>query len=174
MSPTLHEFWNQCAHHISGGSRPTYLSGWVMAFCFWDEEGKCLDNPECDGNAILDGVEFHIIDTDKIPVGYSSVPVNYPIHFINFYLPASCSRTIYSVYFTRERPPIPLHTSPHAGWYLPLTIFRTFVTRGQRIEEIFISWVTCSLKIQTKESCKAAKRSMMSGQRRIAPWHTQK
>lgn len=74
-SPALREFWNQCAHHVGGGSGPTYLSGWVTAFCFWDEEGKCLDNPERDGNAVLDGVEFHIVDTDKIPAGYSSVPV---------------------------------------------------------------------------------------------------
>lgn len=74
-SPVLREFWNQCAHHVGGGSGPTYLSGWVTAFCFWDEEGTCLDNPERDGNAVLDGVEFHIVDTDKIPAGYSSVPV---------------------------------------------------------------------------------------------------
>ena len=74
-SPQLREFWNQCAHHVGGGSGPTYLSGWATAFCFWDEEGKCLDNPQRDGNAVLDGVEFHIVDTDKIPAGYSSVPV---------------------------------------------------------------------------------------------------
>lgn len=74
-SPALREFWNQCAHHLGGGSGPTYLSGWVTAFCFWDEEGKRLDDPGRGGNAVLDDVMFHIVDTDKIPRGYSSVPV---------------------------------------------------------------------------------------------------
>lgn len=36
------EFWGQIAHHISGGSGPSYYSGWITAFCFWDEKGKCM------------------------------------------------------------------------------------------------------------------------------------
>ena len=36
------EFWGQIAHHVSGGSGPSYYSGWITAFCFWDEKGKSM------------------------------------------------------------------------------------------------------------------------------------
>ena len=35
-------FWGQIAHHVSGGSGPSYYSGWITAFCLWDHEGKCM------------------------------------------------------------------------------------------------------------------------------------
>lgn len=34
------EFWNLVAHYEGGGSGPTYLSGWITAFCVFDEDGK--------------------------------------------------------------------------------------------------------------------------------------
>ena len=36
------DFWNKIAHHESRGSGPNYYSGWISAFCFWDEDGKIL------------------------------------------------------------------------------------------------------------------------------------
>ena len=83
-------FWNRVAHQ-SGGSGPRYLSGWVTAFCFWDEDGKSLHGePEkpvtqrssARGNAgyELDGVCFHRVKTDDIPSGFASVPVKVNDH----------------------------------------------------------------------------------------------
>ena len=36
------EFWNRVVHWQPGGSGPTYLSGWITAFCAFDNEGKWL------------------------------------------------------------------------------------------------------------------------------------
>lgn len=80
-SPAVKEFWSKIADK-SGGSGLHYLSGWITAFCFWDENGKSLygDGPKgprawppvgCE----LDDVLYHKVDTKKIPSGYVSVPV---------------------------------------------------------------------------------------------------
>ncbi|BCR84702.1 DUF4419 domain-containing protein [Aspergillus chevalieri] len=77
-SPDLRDFWGRCAHYYSGGSGPTYLSGWVTAFCFWDEDGKPLNHGrpgEWATGCELDGVAFHRVETEDIPAGYASVPV---------------------------------------------------------------------------------------------------
>jgi len=38
-------FWNRIAHFEGGGSGPRYYSGWITAFCFWDDGGKMLYKP---------------------------------------------------------------------------------------------------------------------------------
>lgn len=89
-SPAVKDFWGKIAHKTSG-SGPFYLSGWITAFCFWNEDGKSLyhcndeNGPRrpvslqsfegrqagCD----LDNVLYHRVDTDNIPSGNVSVPV---------------------------------------------------------------------------------------------------
>ena len=80
------KFWSRIVHQTSG-SGPHYLSGWITAFCFWKEDGKCLyhdtverpttwkafaaQNAGCE----LDGVLYHRVNTKDIPSGYASVPV---------------------------------------------------------------------------------------------------
>ena len=71
------DFWKHCADR-SGGSGPTYLSGWVTAFCFWDEQGKRLFSDDDEDSWMcfnLDGTQYGCVDITKIPAGYTSVPV---------------------------------------------------------------------------------------------------
>jgi hypothetical protein len=86
----VRHFWNVCAHQ-TGGSGPTYLSGWVTAFCFWNEDGKSLYQssgrepigpPTLEAfngsraGCELDGVLYHRVDTKQIPISVASVPVD--------------------------------------------------------------------------------------------------
>ena len=83
------DFWQKIAHE-SGGSGPYYLSGWITAFCFWDQDGKSMYAPngegpsgpvEVDGfgwrnpGCQLGDTLYHKVDLDKIPSGCTSVPV---------------------------------------------------------------------------------------------------
>jgi hypothetical protein len=82
----VRDFWSKIAHE-TGGSGPYHLSGWITAFCFWDEEGKsfyegCAQPPvsleSFEGRAAgceLDGIFYHRVDTDDIPSGTASVLV---------------------------------------------------------------------------------------------------
>ncbi|PVH95902.1 hypothetical protein DM02DRAFT_136898 [Periconia macrospinosa] len=89
-SPEVKDFWSKIAHQ-AGDSGPYYLSGWITAFCFWDEEGKSLyhrydtDGPQLpvslqefeprQAGCKLDNVLYHRVDTKDIPSGFASVPV---------------------------------------------------------------------------------------------------
>ena len=70
-------FWQRIAHYHRGGSGPSYYSGWITAFCFWNEDGKSLHAiPSRDGETLrLDDVAYHRVDSENVPSGYSSVPV---------------------------------------------------------------------------------------------------
>ncbi|KAG8869318.1 hypothetical protein FRB97_001349, partial [Tulasnella sp. 331] len=87
------DFWNRVCHYTGGGSGPTYLTGWITAFCFFTPEGKALcfdhDGKPQDARYIaqhtwgsspeavldLDGTLYHRIDTKDIPNGYAEVDV---------------------------------------------------------------------------------------------------
>jgi len=97
------DFWSKIASYQGGGSGPTYLSGWVTAFCPWDAEGKWIDKTCAPGTPIppaqssdsggggfpsprvlraqgeslvLDGeTMFPIMDTADIPAGFVEVDV---------------------------------------------------------------------------------------------------
>lgn len=55
------DWWNRICHKSGGGSGPTYLSGWIVAFCMFDEEG-CFNSSDK-------------IDMEDIPAGYTTVDV---------------------------------------------------------------------------------------------------
>ena len=99
-APETVEFWN-CIAHKDGGSGPSYLSGWVTAFCFWDHQGNCLsdirektanfstsgrtnsdhvfwdyDESDRKKNFKLDDIPFHNVDTNDIPSGCTTVPLS--------------------------------------------------------------------------------------------------
>lgn len=78
------DFWSRIAHRSGGGSGPSYLGGWLTAFCFWDANGKCMYDLRRGRNSwmgderaelFLDGVGYHRVDTSDIPPGFASVPV---------------------------------------------------------------------------------------------------
>jgi hypothetical protein len=84
------DFWQKIAHYSGGGSGPTYLSGWITAFCFWDEKGKALHRPGANPPTLaatmksygqptpvltLSDVRYHRVGTNDIAPGWLSVPV---------------------------------------------------------------------------------------------------
>ncbi|KAF8312167.1 hypothetical protein F5887DRAFT_1047970 [Amanita rubescens] len=73
-SPELRDFWNKVAHFEGGGSGPTYLSGWITAFCFFSEKGSRV--AQLTGKQlVLDGVSYPMIDSQDVPVGFAEVDV---------------------------------------------------------------------------------------------------
>jgi hypothetical protein len=89
------DFWTRMVHY-SGGSGVSYLSGWIVAFCFWDEKGKLLPEewwvdmvkaklakgPEERlyygvpfKHNHLGGVVYHQVDIEKVPAGYTTCPI---------------------------------------------------------------------------------------------------
>ncbi|CAF9903874.1 MAG: hypothetical protein GOMPHAMPRED_000591 [Gomphillus americanus] len=76
------DFWEKVCHRESGGSGPSYLSGWITAFCFWDEKGKLTKTTQHRSKTFLsssaeefDSSIYPQIDTNDIPNGFTSVPV---------------------------------------------------------------------------------------------------
>ncbi|KAF4336049.1 duf4419 domain protein [Fusarium beomiforme] len=84
--PEIVDFWSQMAHE-SGGSGVHYISGWLTAFCFWSAEGELLyyepqgavdisSSDKTRTGCVLDGIRYHRIDTDVIPIGWTSAPID--------------------------------------------------------------------------------------------------
>lgn len=71
------DFWSRIADRRNGGSGPDYLSGWITAFCMWDEQGKLLRRLyRGDYSLELGGARYHQVDIEDIPSGVASVPVS--------------------------------------------------------------------------------------------------
>ncbi|KAI9237867.1 MAG: hypothetical protein BYD32DRAFT_415341 [Podila humilis] len=66
------DFWRKIAH-LRGGSGPSYISGWITAFCFFSSEGVSLYRKN--GGLTLGDTAFHRVETGDIPAGYADVPV---------------------------------------------------------------------------------------------------
>jgi hypothetical protein len=82
------DFWSRVCHDHYQGSGPTYLSGWITAFCVWSSEGKWQGPPiskpsrtirllEGDEvpKLVLDEVAYPVIESDNVPVGFCEVDV---------------------------------------------------------------------------------------------------
>ncbi|KAJ7464187.1 hypothetical protein FB451DRAFT_1492456 [Mycena latifolia] len=97
------KFWQQVAHYEPGFSGPSYYTGWINAFCVFDEKGRWkghplrmdLDRPDApdtlsaeDFHAtylegtdwisgkltlVLDHTPFHRVDADDTPTGCAEV-----------------------------------------------------------------------------------------------------
>lgn len=72
------QFWQTICHETPTGSGPTYLSGWISAFCVFGEKGNWQgDHTVMDtwmGGKITNGI-WPVVDINDIPPGYVTVPV---------------------------------------------------------------------------------------------------
>jgi hypothetical protein len=84
------DFWSRVCHYYPQGSGPTYLSGWITAFCVWSGNGKwrgppinisepsktkTLLNGVTVPELVLDKVSYPVIESGHVPVGYCEVDV---------------------------------------------------------------------------------------------------
>ncbi|KAF9525533.1 hypothetical protein CPB83DRAFT_546657 [Crepidotus variabilis] len=91
------DFWSKICHVATGGSGPPHLSGWLTAFCVWNQDGQwmgpklprqpanTLKRVPRSGHAavaaaaqiplILDGVEYKKINFDNVPRGFCEVDI---------------------------------------------------------------------------------------------------
>lgn len=87
-SQEVRDFWlHACrAAGRNDSSETETLSGWLSAFCFWDEQGRRVPNISADllkyggdlsdrSGLVLNNVTHPVIDTLKVPSGIVSVPV---------------------------------------------------------------------------------------------------
>lgn len=65
-------FWNRVCTHYGGGSGPSYLSGWVTAFCVFNDKGEWQGDKLSKKGTVFD---WPLVDTNDIPSGLVSVPV---------------------------------------------------------------------------------------------------
>ena len=84
------DFWNKACFRGHGMSGRTPVTGWVTAFCFWDEYGRLMgrdvpakldvDETSSASSAPVQPEEFDMsiykeINMEKLPNGFASVPV---------------------------------------------------------------------------------------------------
>ncbi|KAJ6470873.1 hypothetical protein C8R45DRAFT_1165475 [Mycena sanguinolenta] len=91
------EFWQQVAPFKPSGSGASYYSGWITAFCVFNEEGNWIGLPPKQDarfsslvirrrtpinflfphstRLTLDDTLFHMVDSNNIPLSYVDVPV---------------------------------------------------------------------------------------------------
>lgn len=88
-SQSIKDFWMRAVHTEGANSsaRPETLSGWLSAFCYWNEDGNEIkkygaeDKDMCSGEKIggrslvLDDVAFPIIAACDIPRAMAEVPL---------------------------------------------------------------------------------------------------
>ncbi|VUC21600.1 unnamed protein product [Clonostachys rosea] len=81
--PAVVDFWSKIIHHNSGSGMNS-LTGWMVAFCFWDEKGNCLvKEPRYFGDHSRSGsapsikIPLHWVEFDDVPCGFVSCPLTY-------------------------------------------------------------------------------------------------
>lgn len=81
-SAKVEHFWNTIVHENRLGSGTDYLTGWLTAFCFWDENGKAKHLPSMSEgfnwseNTLFGDVAYPRVDVDDVPTAFASVPVH--------------------------------------------------------------------------------------------------
>jgi len=86
-------FWNRICSHHGGGSGPSYISGWIVAFCVFDKYGNWQGQTKAPGQTrykvrtMMGSVEsdWPIIDTNNIPPGIIEVDVKIDDNGVPYY-----------------------------------------------------------------------------------------
>ncbi|TFK58704.1 hypothetical protein BDN72DRAFT_781737, partial [Pluteus cervinus] len=72
-------FWGTIVHHQVNMSGPSWYSGWVTAFCVFNNEGRWqvqkARSPHIPGPLILDGAEYYALRDGDVPAGSCEVNV---------------------------------------------------------------------------------------------------
>jgi hypothetical protein len=72
------DFWQRICDYRPTGSGPTYLSGWISAFCVFDEHGQWQGAERkvttWNGHTI-DGLEYPVIKMSAVPPGYLTTDI---------------------------------------------------------------------------------------------------
>lgn len=66
-------FWQRICDYTSG-SGMFYYSGWITAFCFWNNEGRAQLASRWTQE--VGGQEYAVVDSQNIPSGFTKVPVH--------------------------------------------------------------------------------------------------
>ncbi|KAF9197046.1 hypothetical protein BGZ49_002635 [Haplosporangium sp. Z 27] len=139
------DFWSRICHKTGGGSGPTYLGGWITAFCAFNEDGEWIGQPlkekegfsladifaknkskvPKDARLVLDGASYHRVDTDYIPNGYVEVNVliddngvEFPSKMTAGHIGMQVSSTVDGDDEIRQRNIV----KPSSGWWIFTTL----------------------------------------------------
>ena len=98
-STTNLDFWDCIAHHEGGGSGPSYLSGWITVFSFFNEDGKAAEpwygnmnthreqadrDREANGKRRKITSHWPVINTNKLNHNIASCPVKIDDHSVAY------------------------------------------------------------------------------------------
>lgn len=72
-SEQIKHFWNTIVHKHDMASGGDYLTGWLTAFCFWNDHGSATE-PDA-SNTQLGGIAYPTVGVGNAPAGLASVPV---------------------------------------------------------------------------------------------------
>ena len=69
------DFWARICHYTPGGSGPSYLSGWISAFCVFDEDGQWQGDVKSVGRGTLNNAPYPVVELSSVAPGYVTVPM---------------------------------------------------------------------------------------------------
>jgi hypothetical protein len=110
------EFWNRICSNVGGGSGPRYLSGWITAFCRFDEEGNVIGKEEVNiwGEIKTENAPWPYVNTNDIPNGFVEVDVTIDDNGTEY------KSVMFSGHFTASVEKDEVTLKPAAGWAIVL------------------------------------------------------